>query len=144
MDYIQSATGLKVRPQSLSCGIHEGDGIREKEKKISQNRNSLWETSDLDHSVHTHIAHTTLHNALQSYQQSLLAAQSLSTDPISTKLIEEEFVYALSQYCSWFDCCGGLMCSVALKDGRELMIRPILPSDIDRMKEGMCRLRMPL
>lgn len=138
MDYIQSATGLKVRPQSLSCGISKEDGIRKQEKKISQNRTGWRRVFHIDHSVRAHIAHTTLHNALLSYQQSLAAVQSLSADPISTKLIEEEFVYALSQYCAWFGYGCRLMCSVTLKDGRELMVRPILPSDIDRMKEGTC------
>lgn len=102
MDYIQSATGLKVRPQSLIGGIREKDGTKMQEKKISQNRGVWRESSYLDHSSHTHIAHTTLHNALLSYQQSLTAVQSLSADPVSIKLIEEEFVYALSQYCAWF------------------------------------------
>lgn len=101
MDYIQSATGLKVRPQSLSSGIREKDGTKKQEKKISQNRSVPRKSCYLDHSTHTHIAHTTLHNALLSYQQSLAAVQSLSADPVSTKLIEEEFVYALSQYCTW-------------------------------------------
>ena len=31
------------------------------------------------------------------------------------------------------------MGSVSLRDGRKLMIRPILLNDIDRMKEGGCR-----
>ena len=52
------------------------------------------------HSPVARIPNTPLGNALQSYKQSLITARSFSVDKMSTALLEEDFVYALSTYCT--------------------------------------------
>lgn len=52
------------------------------------------------HSPVARIAHTPLGNALQAYRQSLITARSISVDKMSTALLEEDFVFTLSAYCT--------------------------------------------
>lgn len=52
------------------------------------------------HSPVAYIPNTPLGNALQSYKQALITARSFSVDKMSTALLEEDFVYALSSYCT--------------------------------------------
>ncbi|KAK8827563.1 hypothetical protein WA577_007110 [Blastocystis sp. JDR] len=115
MDYIQSASGLKVKPRSAE--VVEEEESEEFMKRVASSRKM--------HSPVARIPNTPLGNALQSYKQSLITARSFSVDKMSTALLEEDFVYALSTYCTQF----------TLQNGMEVLIRPILPCDIVRMRE---------
>ncbi|CBK25234.2 uncharacterized protein [Blastocystis hominis] len=64
---------------------------------------------------------------LESYKQALATAHLLNSAQLSTALIESDFAFAISKYCA----------HVRLWNGLEVLIRPILPVDIDRMKESV-------
>ena len=101
VDLIQSATGLKVKPNAMNVKANKNHSNMD---SSAQQRKGKFDECVL-FSAHTPIKrtpHTSIGHALNTFKNSIVAAQDLNTGSISTSLIEEDFVYALQGYCATY------------------------------------------
>ena len=104
VDFIQSASGLKVKPPSLG-GV--GSYSDEASALSCSSPRRCMLLVDVHHlkavSPVDHVCHTALGSILESYKQALATAHLLNSAQLSTALIESDFAFAISKYCAQYE-----------------------------------------
>lgn len=104
VDFIQSASGLKVKPTSLGgVGSYSDEASAlscrsPRRCMLLVDGHHLIAVSPVDH-----VCHTALGSILESYKQALATAHLLNSAQLSTALIESDFAFAISKYCAQYE-----------------------------------------
>lgn len=103
VDFIESASGLKVKPSSLGgVGSHSDEAPSLSCKTPRRCVFSVDVFYPVAVSPVDHVCHTALGSILESYKQALVTAHSLKSAQLSTALLESDFAFAISKYCAQY------------------------------------------